>query len=88
MAFNDERPQLFQIFTEKLGRHRRMACRHPVDIAAYCIDLAIVRDHAERMCQIPGRESVGGETLVYQRQGTGYARIFQVGEIFTDLVGQ
>ena len=40
------------------------------------------------MRQIPGRESVGGEALVYQRQGADRALVAQIEVIFADLVGQ
>jgi len=65
-----------------------MACRHPVDVALHGVDLAIVGDHAERMGQIPCRESVGGETLVYKCQGGNHAFVLQVLIVDTDFVRQ
>ena len=88
LAFDDQRPQFVEVLAEELGRHRRVARSHPVDVAAQRIDLAVVRNHAERMRQIPGGESVGGETLVHQREGTDQFLVLQIEEVFTDLVGQ
>ncbi len=65
-----------------------MPCGHPVDVAAQGIDLAVMRDHAERMSQIPGRKGVGGEALVHEGEGAHHAWIPQVAEVFAHLVGQ
>ena len=65
-----------------------MARGHPVHVAAHGIDLAVVRDHAERMRQIPGREGVGGEALMHQRQRADHTRVLQIAVVLADLVGQ
>ena len=41
---------------------------HPVQVAFERVDLTIVRQHAERLCQPPLRESVGGIALVIDRK--------------------
>jgi hypothetical protein len=47
-------------------------------VAAHGVDLAVVRDHAERVGELPGREGIGRETLVHQGQRRNAARILQV----------
>ena len=43
--------------------------QHPVDVAADRVDLAVVGDHAVGMRAVPGRERVGGEAGVHDRDG-------------------
>ena len=88
LTLDNQWPQFVQILAQQFRRHRRVACRHPVHIAAQRVDFAIVRNHAERMRQIPGGKSIGGETLVYQRQCGNYAFVLQVRVILADLIGQ
>ena len=40
---------------------------HPVSVASHGVDFAIVAHHAEGLSERPSRESVGGETLVVER---------------------
>jgi hypothetical protein len=65
----NQRPDLFQVLTQHRRRNSVLAGSHPVHVAAQGVDLAVMRDHAERMRQVPGREGVGGEALVGQRHG-------------------
>ena len=65
-----------------------MARRHPVHVAAHGVDLAVVRDHTERMREIPGRKRIGGKALVHQRQRADHPCILQIEIILADLVGQ
>ena len=51
---------------------------HPVDVAAHGVDLAVMGDEAVGMRQLPGREGVGGEALMHQRQRRCGQRIAQV----------
>ena len=44
-----DREDLCEILAEQLRRKLRLACPHPVDVAADRVDLAIVGDHAIRM---------------------------------------
>ena len=48
-----------------VGGQQRLAGAHPVAVAAHGVDLAVVRDEAERVGQRPGREGVGGEPGVH-----------------------
>ncbi|GBE46416.1 hypothetical protein BMS3Bbin11_01517 [bacterium BMS3Bbin11] len=64
------------------------ACRHPVDVTAQGIDFTIVRDHAERLCQIPGREGIGREALMHQCQRGLHACVIKVFIKGADLVSQ
>ncbi|OIQ83878.1 hypothetical protein GALL_343050 [mine drainage metagenome] len=88
LAFGDQRPQFFQILAQHGGFHRFVAGGHPVDVAAHGVDFAVVGDHAERVRQVPGREGVGGETLVHQGQGRNHGRVLQVEVIGADLFRQ
>ena len=88
LAFRNQRPDLLQVVAEQVRGHGMAARRHPVDVAAQGVDLAVVGDHAERVGQVPGREGVGGEALVHQRQRRHHALVAQVVVIGVDLVGQ
>ena len=65
LAFVGDRPQLLDVGAELRRRDRGLARRHPVVVAAQRIDLAVMRDHAVRMRQRPGRECVGGKALMH-----------------------
>ena len=71
LALVGDRPQLVDVVAEQRRRHRRLPRRHPVDVAAQRVDLAVVRDHPVGMRQRPGREGVGREALVHQRERAG-----------------
>ncbi len=88
LALVGDRPQLVDVVAEQRRGHRRLARRHPVVVAAQRVDLAVVRDEAVRMRQRPGREGVGREALVHQRQRALEIRVVQVGIIGAELVGQ
>ena len=88
LALVGDRPQLRDVGAEFRRGHRRLPRRHPVVVAAQRIDLAVMRDHAIRMRQRPGRESVGGEALMHQRQRALEIRIVQIGIIGAELVGE
>ena len=68
LAVRDDRPHLGEVRPDQVRRHRAPPGIHPVDVAAQGVDLAVVRQEAVRMRQLPGREGVGGEALVHQRQ--------------------
>ncbi len=88
LAFVGDRPQLRDIGAEFRRRHRSLPRRHPVVVAAQRVDLAVMGDHAVRMRQRPGRERVGGEALVNERQRALEIRIVQVGIIGAELIGE
>ena len=81
-------PELGDVVAEELARHRGLTGRHPVDVAAQCVDLAVVGDHAIGMGETPGGEGVGGETLMDQREGADEARVAQVLVIGAELAHQ
>ena len=53
LAVIGDRPELRDVVAEQFGIDRRLARRHPVVVAAHRVDLAIVRDHAVGMRQLP-----------------------------------
>ena len=57
-----------------------LAGRHPVDVAAQRVDLAVVGDVAVRMGARPGGKRVRAEARVDQRQRRLHERIVQVRE--------
>ena len=78
LAFVGDRPQLGDVGAEQFGIDARLPRRHPVDVAAQRVDLAVVGDHPVGMGEPPGREGVGGETLVDERERRLEARVEQV----------
>ena len=72
---------------EQLGGELRLAGPHPVAVALDRVDLAVVRDEAERVGQRPARERVGREPAVHQRDRRLVALVAQVGEEQRQLVG-
>ena len=59
LALCNQRPELLQIVTQQCGCHGLAPGIHPVDVAAQRVDLAVMRNHAERMGKIPRRECIG-----------------------------
>ena len=88
LALVGDRPQLGDVVAEQLRRHRGLPRRHPVDVAAQRVDLAVVRHHAIRMRQRPARERVGGEALVHQAERGLEVLLVQVGIVLAELVGE
>ncbi len=88
LALVGDRPQLGDVGAEQLGIDARLARRHPVDVAAQRVDLAVVGDHAVGMGEPPGREGVGGEALVDERQRGFEPRILQVLVVARQLMDQ
>jgi hypothetical protein len=58
------------------------------DVAAQRVDLAVVRDVAERLRQVPGREGVGREPRVHHRDRRHHVGGVEVGVERGELVGQ
>ena len=85
LAFVGDRPQLGNVVAEQGRGDRSLARRHPVDVAAQRVDLAVMRDHAIGMGELPGREGVGREALMHQRDGGLDALVAQVREIIAEL---
>ena len=88
LALVGDRPQLRDVVAELRRRYRGLARRHPVVVAAQRVDLAVMRDHAVRMRQRPGREGVGGKALVHQRERAVEIRIVQIGVVGAELIGE
>ena len=88
LAFIGDRPQPADVLAVQLRIHRGLPRRHPVGVAAQRVDLAVMRDHAIGMRQRPGREGVGGEALMHQRQRALEIGLVQVGIIAAELVGE
>ena len=88
LAFIGDRPQPADVLAVEFRMHRGLPRRHPVDVAAQRVDFAVMRDHPVRMRQRPGREGVGREALMHQRQRALEIRLVQVGIILAELVGE
>ena len=83
-----DRPKLADVVAEQLRIDRRLTRRHPVDVAAQRVDLAVVGDHPERVRKPPRREGVGREALVDEGERAREARVRQVAVIGADLIGE
>ena len=88
LAFIGDRPEAADVLAVEVGAHRSLPRRHPVDVAAQRVDLAVMRDHPVGMRQRPGREGVGREALMHQRQRALEIRLVQVGVVLAELVGE
>ncbi|EWC63630.1 hypothetical protein UO65_1037 [Actinokineospora spheciospongiae] len=83
----DHRVEPIEVAADQVRGQQRLAGAHPVAVAADGVDLAVVRDVAERVRQRPRREGVGGEAGVHQRDGGDQPLVGQVGEEGGDLGG-
>ncbi len=88
LALVGDRPELADLLAVERRGDRGLPRRHPVEIAAQRIDLAVVRHHPVGMRQRPGRERIGGEALVHERERAFEFGIAQVRIIGAELVGQ
>ena len=73
-ARGDDREERSQV-AEDVGLQLALARAHPVAVALHGVDLAVVRDHAERLGERPGREGVGGVARVHERELRGEALV-------------
>ena len=87
-ALADHRLQILNGVAENLGIHPVLVAGHPVLVAANGVDLAIMRQHPERLRQLPGRHGVGRITLVIDGKGRHKALVQQVREKGRDLLGK
>ena len=87
VLFND-RKQLFQVVTEKIRPHHRLARMHPVFITSQGVDLAVVDEIAVRMRSFPAREGVGAEARMNQGDSGFHSRIAKIGKVVNYLVGR
>ena len=71
-----------RIFSHVVAELRRgelqLAGAHPVAVAAQRVDLAVVREHAVRVSELPAREGVGREARVDEREPAHDALVAQV----------
>ena len=70
--------QLIHIIAERVGLEHALARRHPVDVAAQSVYLAVVYHHAVRMRQPPCAERVGTEARMHQRERCNYILVCQI----------
>ncbi len=78
LAGADQRHHLGQIGAQQVRRHRLAARRHPVDVAAHRVDLAVMADEPIGVRQPPGGEGVGRKALMHQRQRRHGQRVAQI----------
>ena len=81
----DDRQHLVQVVAEQLRCELRLARTHPVDVPAQRVDLAVVRDHAIRVRELPARERVRREAGVHERQRAREARVAEVRVVAPEL---
>ena len=65
-----DREQPLEVTGNQVGIQKRFAGPHAIPVAANGVDLPVVGDEPERVRQGPGREGVGGEPRVHDRDGT------------------
>ena len=85
-AFDDHRFQVADRGADVLVGEQRFTRLHAVDVATQGVDFAVVRDEAERMRQVPRRESVRAVALMHQRDGGFSARVIQIEEVLVERV--
>ncbi len=88
LAFVGDRPETVDVVAVQFGLHRRLPRRHPVDVAAQRVDLAVVGDHPVGVRKRPGREGVGREALMHQRQRALEILLAQIWVVGAELVGE
>ena len=88
LSFIGDRPQPADVLAEQFGVHGGLPRRHPVDVAAQRVDFAVMGDHPVGMRQRPGREGVGREALMHQRQRAFEILLVQIGIVLAELVGE
>ena len=77
-VLRNDREDLVCIVLKDRCRHRLLAGKHTVDISANCIDLAVVGDHAVRMCPLPARRRICRESGVDHRNCCLVVMVLQV----------
>jgi hypothetical protein len=83
----DDGEELRDVVEAPRGEHG-LARVHPVDVAAQRVDLAVVRDEAVGVRAVPGRERVGREALVHEREGRDEQRVGEVVVEGGNLLGE
>ena len=80
-----DRRQPAQVAGDPGAGNHRFAGMHPVAVAAHRVDLTVVGDEPERMSQRPGREGVGGEAAVHDRDGAHASFVAQIRKVLGQL---
>ena len=86
-ARRTDREESVEVARDQVGVEQGLTCPHPVAVAHHCVDLAVVRDVAERVGQGPARERVRGEARVHDGHGRGDPLVGEVGVEPVELVG-
>ena len=84
----DQRKELVVVGAEDVAGGPRLVARHPVLVAAYRVDLAVVGEHSEGLRQAPGGEGVSRIALVEDREARHEALVQQVRIERRELLGQ
>ena len=82
-----DREQPLQVARDQVAGQQRLPGPHPVAVALDGVDLAVVRDQPVGVAELPGREGVGGEPRMHQRERRGDPFVGQVGEHLGQLLG-
>ena len=88
LAFVGDRPELGDVGPVEVGGDRGLPRRHPIDIAAQRIDLAVVGDHPIGMGERPGRKRIGREALMDEGERRLEPPVAQILEIIAELGGE
>ncbi|CAM3055226.1 hypothetical protein RHDE110596_14445 [Prescottella defluvii] len=83
-----DRKEPFERTRDEVAAQHRLPRTHPVPVPPDRIDLPVVRDVPERMRQRPGRERVGREATVHERDRTRDPPIPQIREVQRQLGGR
>ena len=82
-----DREDLGEVFAEETRGELRLACLHPVDVAAQGVDLPVVREQPVGMRQLPARERVRRVARVDQGDDRLQPRVDEVGVVPRELQG-
>jgi len=84
----DDRLDILGQIAEGAARHADLVALHPVHVALERVDLAVMRQHAERLRQPPLRKGVGGIALMIDGEIAHEPRVQQIGIEHRHLLGQ
>ena len=87
-ARRDQRLDVLRMLAEGGRCHLDLVAFHPVLVAADGVDLAVVREAAERLRQPPLREGVGRIALVIDGEARHEALVLQIGIEHRQLLGE
>ena len=86
LIIRNDRHQYLHFFFSKQGRSKPLlTCLQPVQVSLQCIDLTIVSNIAEGLCQSPGRKCIGSKTAMHQTKCTHHSFIAEVRIVGTEL---